>query len=876
MATTNEFRILQWNANGIRYKTAELINLIKRLNIHCVCLCETRLNAQLNFWLPGFKIFRRDGEPPERGVLLAIREELNPIYHQLPELGHLESVAATVSSPHGQLIIASTYNSPSRARPLERSALSTLLGIGSKLIISGDLNARHSEWGCRRENNNGRTLHEMASRRNLNIVFPAEPTRYPSNTNAIPSTLDLLVIKGMPNIESTAISLHELNSDHNPVFTAIKKPIFSNRKFKWDLQRADWTKYRTYICEHLELTPIGTIDQLETAVSNLTNIITEAANYSIPKKPVSSFSDPLPEEISKLIVERNRARRSWQRHRIDTSRTEMNRLSKTIKIEIAKWRQKAWINRITKLTHKNCSLWEFSKRLRRRKNTIGPLSGPNGLEYSPLLQTTLLANSFKQQFTNNEKSKLTDSILKRRVARALELRQEETIVHRVKPKEVQEAIRKIKTRKAPGPDGILPIFIKSLPGKARLFLAWVFESMLNLSHFPSTWKHAEIIPIPKAGKEKTDPSNYRPISLLPVLGKLAEHFILKWLERETYELELLPKFQFGFRKTHSAVHQIARVHHFIKNRLRVKKATGMVLLDIAKAFDSVPHLPLAAKLFLLGLPEPLCQLIGNFLLNRSFRVRIDNNTSDWHPINAGVPQGALLSPLLYILYTSDIPKLEFAQIAQFADDTAIYYSNKNFTCLKRRLQEETTIITRYFKKWRLKINPNKSEAILFTNKRKYLHTTLAIDSHTLKWLPKVRYLGAIMDRRTNWAAHVKTAAAKGQQAISILWPLIKRNSPLPIPEKLMLYKTIIRTTIAYAAPVWFPHISRSNLLRLERIQSKSLRTIADPPPGINNCIIRVGLNVDSLEEHLNMVTSKFITKSRAHDNSFISDLFSTS
>ena len=115
----------------------------------------------------------------------------------------------------------------------------------------------------------------------------------------------------------------------------------------------------------------------------------------------------------------------------------------------------------------------------------------------------------------------------------------------------------------------------------------------------------------------------------------------------------------------------------------------MVLLDVAKAFDSVDHLCLESKIFLFGLPEALCQIIGDFLRERSFRVRIGDEKSEWRPIRAGVPQGALLSPLLYVLYTSDMPKMNHVNIAQFEDDIAIYYSNKNFKCLVRRLQEET-------------------------------------------------------------------------------------------------------------------------------------------------------------------------------------------
>lgn len=873
MATLPYINIVNWNSNGLRNKIAELIHFSNQRNAHVIAITETLLTPDLRLRIPGFKIFRSDASHPKRGVLLAIRSDITAYQRALSDTGHLEAVAATISTPTGPITIACVYNSPSRFRPLTQRHVTSILDMDSRVILTGDLNARNVEWGCRSDNENGRKLLNLCLQRGLKIIYPNQPTRYPTNPRYYPSILDLTIIKGMSHIDASAVSWDELNSDHNPVAVRLRKSVSYKAHQKWDLQKADWKQFRLHICSSIDIPHIQTNTDIDTAVESLTKAITFAANSSIPKKNLLFKGDPLPIEIKALIEEKNRVRRIW--HRFRTNKTELNSLVNKVRQAVAIWRQDIWINRIKSLNSKDTSIWQFARQLRRGKVAFGPLEGANGLEYLPERQADILADNYEHQFTNNEQSKITSQMLIDQAAEELEKRGVETFTPTIRPSHVREAIKLLKQRKAPGYDGILPTFVKFLPGKAILLLARILQSMLRLGYFPTAWKKGEIVPIHKPGKDPTQAISYRPICLLPVLGKLAERLILKWLEKEVHDKKLLPDTQFGFRRAHSAVHQIVRVTHFIKDRLRLKKATAMILLDVAKAFDSVHHLGLAVKLLLFGLPEPLCQIIAEFLRERVFRVRVGDARSKWCPIRAGVPQGALLSPILYALYVSDMPRLEYVHIAQYADDTCIYYSNKNFKCLVRRVQEETQKVLDYLRDWKLKVNPTKSEAILFTKKRKYLHTTVNIDGHRHGWKNKVRYLGAILDRRGNWAAHLQYANKKARQAVRAIWPLIRPGSALPIKEKINLYQMLVKPCITYAAPAWFSYASRSNLLTLKRIQSKTLRVIAQPPPGTNNEIIEVGLGVEPLMENLEKISTRFKFKCANHENPLIIDIYRT-
>lgn len=235
MAVSPHINILIWNANGIRHKLAELINFVKHHEIHLISISETLLNADIRLFLPGYSILRADSAAPGRGVLLAIRDDLKATRRSLPATGHLEAVAATIDSPSGRILVASIYNSPARTRPLQRNALLKVLNLNGKVILLGDFNSRHEVWGCQSRNANGRTLLDLSIQHDLEIIFPSEPTHFPTTPTARPSTLDLMIVKGIPSLEATATTYHELDSNHNPVIIKSKMSLFSAPRFPFGM-----------------------------------------------------------------------------------------------------------------------------------------------------------------------------------------------------------------------------------------------------------------------------------------------------------------------------------------------------------------------------------------------------------------------------------------------------------------------------------------------------------------------------------------------------------------------------------------------------------------------------------------------------------------
>jgi len=239
--------------------------------------------------------------------------------------------------------------------------------------------------------------------------------------------------------------------------------------------------------------------------------------------------------------------------------------------------------------------------------------------------------------------------------------------------ELSEIIKNLPNRKSPGHDLITNSILKKLPNKAVVFMTVLFNALLKLSYFPTAWKKAKIIMIKKSGKDNTDPKNYRPITFLSLVSKIFEKIIHFRRIKHLNATEAIPHYQFDFKPNHSTTQQLLRITEHISNGFEKKEHTAF--LDIANAFDKVWHDGLLYKLKCLNTPTVIFNIIRSFLYSCSFNVQIEDTNSDITYINAGVPQGSKLSPILFNLYISDFNTTMNTEIALYADDSVIYSSS---------------------------------------------------------------------------------------------------------------------------------------------------------------------------------------------------------
>lgn len=853
MATTtlqpSSLRLIHWNANGLKFKRQELQDFLFLHNVDVLLVSETHLRASDLVKIPSFTFYRDDRATGRGGGTgIFIRSHLDHYRLPTPALTGMEATVIVVrTTTAGDLKLASVYNPP--LIRITEVNLDLLLDTAIPTLLGGDFNSKHQAWNSRVSNTNGRVLHDYVNLRNIIVLGPDEPTFY-STMGYQPDVLDIVVLQRVRLHVDTKV-LSELDSDHNPVLVTLGEP---QEPIALTFKKTSWPLYQQTIESHLPAIPtIRSIVDLEREVDSLSDAIRRAITLVTSHKDVTA-KDPqrLPNQIRDLIREKNRARRRWQRHWDPQARLQMYRLQAQVRLTICDYRNSIWEAKLASLNTQDGSIWRMAKALKTRKTKtdIPTLHGRNGLVFTEDDKAEAFADSLEMQCTATWDHVDVDHVshVHRSTRRQLAQVPTSPISH-VTPDEVTNVLKGLKAKKAPGPDSIPNLALKLLPKKGIAHLVAIANASLRLRHFPAQWKLADVIEIRKPGKDPLFPQNYRPISLLPTLGKVLERLILTRLQKEVDDLGIIPDAQFGFRSQHSTTHQALRVVEMITSGFNTRKATGAVFLDISKAFDSVWHRGLVHKLLTKGVSLAMVQLIHSYLMRRTFQVKLRSCRSTQRGIEAGVPQGSVLSPLLFNIYVSDLPTTAGTTMAIYADDTAILTSSICPTLITRRLQEAADSLEDWYSDWRISVNPEKSAAVLFQKRRLQPHEHVTMFGRPIPWTNQAKYLGIVLDRSLTWRKHVEYVTAKTAALISALFPLLGRNSKLSLDNKLLLYKTSVRPVLTYASPVW-GNAATSTIYRLQVLQNKVLRTITDSPWYVRNEHIRAQLQITTIMEYI--------------------------
>lgn len=841
----DNLKILFWNANGITKKLYELQALALKLKTDIILLNETKLLPSHKLHINNYFTYKNDlpparGSPAHGGTAVLIHRRI--VHKHVTLNTTIQSSTVLIQLDGQEVLVSAVYKPPGTT--LTTNDLDKLTHSGQWQISAGDFNAKHPLWYSHSTNTAGKTLYEHVQHSDYTITAPTTPTHFPTNQRYRPDILDLALVRVPYPTHIT--NLNELSSDHNPILLEIQctpissSPPITNRFI-------NWKKYNKILTDLPTMTtqPNPDTHTIDSQINNLTYNITHAIEASVFTPKHKNHINSLPNEIQQEITDKNRLRREWQRTRDPTTKRQLNAKISFIRNILKTHRTDTWDIFLNTLDHQDGSIYKLNKCLLHKRPPSHPLTGPNGQVFSALDRANLIADSLEQQFQTNPGPDIPDVTISNQKLQNLTIDRSNLFTT---PGTVQDIIRGLQKKKAPGEDQITNTALKFLPYNTLLSLTKIINNCFKISYFPTAWKKAVIISIPKPGKDHNIPNNHRPIALLSSLSKIYERLILQYLQKHLHN-KIRPE-QFAFRPEHSTTLQLTKLTHQLSQNLNNDIQTAAVFLDVEKAFDRVWHEGLLHKLTLLDTPIEIVKLVESFLTNRTFTAKVEQSYSSIRHIAAGVPQGSCLAPTLYLAYINDIPTTTKTKLSLFADDTMFYSADKNSNRAVIQLQQQLELSARWFHRWRIKINATKTVAVLFSRKHTKHVPKLKIDNQTINWSKHATYLGVTIGRQLNFNQHITNITKKATRTRGLLYPILNKNSPVPTKTKLTILKLYVSPILTYAGSSWGPYISRSQWRKIESVQTIGIRTITGMPTFVRNVVLLKSANFNTIQNSI--------------------------
>ncbi len=396
--------------------------------------------------------------------------------------------------------------------------------------------------------------------------------------------------------------------------------------------------------------------------------------------------------------------------------------------------------------------------------------------------------------------------------------------------DVSKVFRRQKIRKAKGPDGVSPACLKACAVQLSSIFTLIFNRSLELCELPSCFKRSTIIPVPKKPKI-TGLNDYRPVALTSVVMKSFERLVLAHLKDITGPL--LDPLQFAYRANRSVDDAVNMGLHYILQHLDKPGTYARILfVDFSSAFNTIIPDTLQNKLTQLSVPTSICQWITSFLTDRQQLVRLGKFSSNTCTISTGAPQGCVLSPLLFSLYTNDCTSKDpSVKLLKFADDTTLIGLIQDGD--ESAYRQEVKELAVWCSLNNLELNTLKTvEMIVDFRRNPPALPPLTIMNNSVNAVESFRFLGTTISQDLKWDTHIDSIVKKAQQRMYFLRQLKKFN--LPQAHMTQFYSAVIESVLCSSITVWFGSASKSDIRRLQRTVRTAERIIGVHLPSLQD------------------------------------------
>lgn len=375
------------------------------------------------------------------------------------------------------------------------------------------------------------------------------------------------------------------------------------------------------------------------------------------------------------------------------------------------------------------------------------------------------------------------------------------------------------------------VVILYLPGLSGILLDVITVPMthvINLSLLnaciPTDFKTAKVLPLYKKGN-KNEEGNYRPVSILPVMSKIFEKVVYSQLYKYLDNKSLLYKNQSGFRTGFSTDTALTCLGDKIRFNMDNGLYTGMVLIDLQKAFDTVNHKILACKLKAIGLDNVSVNWFMSYLSDRNQFVYANNTCSGIGKVNCGVPQGSILGPLLFVIYINDMENSVNCDLYMYADDAALIVSGKSVNEIEVMLSSELESLSAWLEENKLSLHLGKTESILFATSRKLAKTDqldIKCKDVNISSKSSVKYLGVNIDQDMSCSTVANCFLGKINGKLKFLH---RKAAFFGLRERKMLCSALLQSHFDYACNLWYRNLSTALKCKFQKAQNKIVRYI---------------------------------------------------
>lgn len=826
----NARSLLPITASNPHFKLDEIqtiLNLQHKFEI--IAVSETWLKnstSDTDVNLPGYNLYRNDRNTAGGGVAIYISDSL-PSKHR-PDLQHpnIESVWTEVQIINKVILIGNYYRPPNQNQEAVthfldkfQSSLDQIKGEKPEsVLISGDFNDRCTQWDSDHQNSElSNKLVDTLNATNLHQII-TEPTRITLNNANI---LDLIITDSPGYIMDSGTLPPIANLDHCCVFAKLTIKYITDSSYTrhiWSYKHADFIGLK----QELENAPwdvgLDVFDTIDDSVDYFQKLIISTAKDFIPNRVVLIRPKDKPwmtNNIRRLFRIRDRQFKKFKKSRTPENERkfkEARHNANTSRDEAKVKFKQSLSNKLSNPKISSKDYWHTAKQIYKAKSNSGiPTLTDNNKSFSTSIEKANLLNDY---FASQQSLSNFNTIPTLPNPQLVTNKELQNIT--ATEEEVKKILKSLDTSKASGPDSISNTMLKEAGPAIAKPLTKLFNRSLSSGKFPNAWKHANVTPIFKKNNRECK-ENYRPVSLLSNPSKVLEKIVFKRIYEYCKQNNLLTWRNSGFKPLDSTINQLIYITNSIYLSLEEGKDVCMVFLDVSKAFDKIWHDGLIHKLKAFGIKGTLLTWLEDYLTGRKQRVVINGHYSEWRVLKAGVPQGSILGPLLFIIFINDIIRAIQSNIFLFADDTSLFREIIDHTDIQI-INNDLQTLNAWSKRWLVTFNAIKTVYMIISRKKNIpQYAPLILDGTILKKVESQSHLGLIISNDFTWHEHIRSLSTKASKKVGLLWQL---SNELPRHCLENIYTTCIRPVMEYGAQI-FDNSPACYLKLLENVQRRA-------------------------------------------------------